>query len=150
MQLNMEIVIDGSLDEVFEMWADKERSPEWAAPVEEVRKLTDGPIGVGTKFLEIARIPGGRVEDTIEITAYQPGEVMAGTWSGGMEGHWESRFSEHEDGTLFRLNVDVTPTGLMGRLEPIIGGIVRRAMRKDIENFRRAVEADAGAGTPNA
>lgn len=141
MRLDMEIMIDRPVQQVFDVWSDKERSPDWAAPVQEVRKLTEGPVGVGTKFLEIARIPGGRVEDTIEITGYEPGRVLDGTWTGGMEGYWESRFHERDGGTLFRLHVDVTPSGFMGRLEPIIGGFVRRAMRKDIETFKRAVEA---------
>jgi uncharacterized membrane protein len=144
--LDMELKIDRPVEEVFDLWTDKERSPEWAAPVLEVRKLTDGPVGVGTQFLEIARIPGGRVEDIIEITAYEPGRVLDGTWSGGMEGYWESRFSEGGDGTMFHLHVDVTPSGLLGRLEPIIGGVVRRAMRKDIETFKRTVEAQAERG----
>lgn len=143
MRLHMEVLIDRPVDAVFGMWADKERSPEWAAPVEEVRKITEGPVGVGTKFLEIARVPGGRVEDVIEITDYEPDRKMVGTWSGGMEGYFDSRFSEDEGGTRFRLHVEVKPTGILGKLEPIIGGIVRRAMRKDIERFKRAAESGA-------
>lgn len=146
MHLDMEIMIDRPVEQVFDLWSDKERSSDWAAPVEEVRKLTDGPVRVGTKFLEIARIPGGHVEDTIEITGYEPGRVLDGTWSGGMVGHWKSRFYERDGKTLFQLHVDVTPGGFMGKLEPIIGGLVRRAMRKDIETFKRTVEGEPGTG----
>ena len=147
MRLDMEIVVDRPIHEVFDAWADKEASPTWAAPVDEVRKLTDGPVGVGTKFSEIARVPGGRVENVIEITAFEPPDFMAGTWSGGMQGSWESSFSRIDAGsTKLRLNVDVSPTGWMGKLEPLIGGVVRKKMSKDIESFKRSVETAATPG----
>ena len=92
------------------------------------------------EVVDFSADPGGRVEDTIEITAYEPSHTMAGVWSGGLEGHWESRFTEQGNGTLMALSVDMKPSGLMGKLEPIIGGLIRRTMHKDIEAFKKMVE----------
>lgn len=146
MRLDMQVEIDRSVEDVFAAWADKERSPEWAGPVQEVRKLTDGPVGVGTQFLEVARAPGGRVEDLIEITAYEPNRAMAGTWTGGLEGRWESHFVGQQggDGTVMDLSVNVRMSGLVGKLEPLVGPVIKRAMRKDIERFKGMLEHERG------
>lgn len=54
MQFENEIVIDRPADGVFAYWADLERVPERAATVIERRKLSDGPVGVGSRFHELS------------------------------------------------------------------------------------------------
>jgi uncharacterized membrane protein len=50
MKFNDSITIFRPAGQVFACWSDVERYPEWAEPVIERRKLTDGPVGVGSRF----------------------------------------------------------------------------------------------------
>jgi len=62
MDLAIDFVVRRPVGEVFGAWADLERAPEWAAPVLERRKLTDGPVGPGTRLLARDRFPGRTID----------------------------------------------------------------------------------------
>ena len=143
MQFNSEIVIDRPADEVFAYWADLERAPEWAAPVIERRKLTEGPVGVGSRFHAVDKYPLRRVEFDMEITALEPGRLMAATWFKPMEGGWEARFSESDGSTRLTLQAEVRPAGLLRLLSPIAAPWAKRQILKDLRAFKSRLEGGA-------
>jgi uncharacterized membrane protein len=144
MKLDTEIVVDRPIEEVFAAWADLERSPEWAAPVIERRKVSDGPLGVGTRFHAIDQFPGRRVAFDLEITAYEPHSHMAATWFKPMEGGWDARFSDAGGGTHLAMHAEMRPTGLMRLLSPVMAPWAKRQMRKDLQAFKAMLEAATG------
>lgn len=81
-EFDTRVYINRPVGEVFARWADLGRAPEWAAAVIERRKLTEGPVGVGTKYRAVDQFLGRRIEFTLEITEYEPDRLMAGAWSG--------------------------------------------------------------------
>lgn len=141
MQLDATIVVERSVSEVFEYWADLERAPEWAAPVVERRKLTEGPVGVGTRFRAVDRFPGKDMEFDVEITAFEPDHRMAASVSPPMDGSWEARFREVTGGTELTLTADISPPGPLRVLAPVMGGWMKRAIIKDLRSFKRNLEA---------
>ena len=140
MQLALAVEIERPVSEVFAYWADLERASEWAAPVIERRKLTDGAVGVGTRFRAVDRFPGQRVEFDLEITAYEPDEHMSAVWSKPMEGGWDATFTEIERGTRLTMQAEMRPSGLMRLLSPIMGPWAKRQMRKDLQAFKQRLE----------
>jgi len=70
MRLTATTRVDRSVNEVFALWADLTRSPEYSAASVERRKLTDGPVGVGTRYHAVDRWPGRTVQFTVEVTAF--------------------------------------------------------------------------------
>ena len=44
------VVIDRPIDEVFAFVADGTNDPKFSPRVQEIRKVTDGPVGVGTIY----------------------------------------------------------------------------------------------------
>jgi uncharacterized protein YndB with AHSA1/START domain len=44
------IEIARSPEDVFDYWVDLGREPEWNPKAKRVEKLTEGPIGLGTRF----------------------------------------------------------------------------------------------------
>ena len=60
----------GSLEEVFDVVADTSREPRYNPRTHHAEQITNGPIGVGTRFhAETARM-GRPVDMVIEITDY--------------------------------------------------------------------------------
>ena len=151
MKLDTRVFVNRPVGEVFARWADLERAPEWAATVIERRKLTEGPVGVGSKYRAVDQFPGRRIEFTLEITAYEPDRFMAGTWSGAVKGGWEARFDERDGGTELTVHAEMKPSGMLMLLSPLMGGVVfvrgvavnnfeRRAMEKNLVRFKVWVE----------
>ena len=140
MQLSTEIIISEPIKKVFDYWADLEKANEWAAPVIERKKLTEGPIGVGTKFRAIDQFPGRQIEFIVEITDYKPNRFIAATWSKPMQGGWEVCFQEIEGGTNLTILANMKPSGILKVLSPILGIWAKRAMQKDLQSFKQRLE----------
>lgn len=143
MQLESSVLVDRPIAEVFAAWADLERASEWAAPVVERRKLSDGSVGVGSRFHAIDQFPGRRVEFDLEVTEFEPESRMAARWFEPMEGGWEATFSESDGATRLDLKAEMTPSrGIFKLLFPLMAGWVRRAIAKDLAAFKGFVESD--------
>ena len=141
MELDTEVVISQPVDKVFAHFADIEGRTNWVTPAVEREKLTEGPVGVGTKFRSVDQLPGRRVEFSHEVTAYQPNELISEAWTGPLAGRSESRFSAHDGDTKVSLHMEVRPSGVLRVLSPVMRGWAQRALRKDFARFEEWVAA---------
>ena len=143
MELEGATVVARPISEVFSYWADLERAGEWSGPVIERSKLGDAPVGVGTRYHAIDRLPGRRVEFTLEITAYEPAERMAAMCTKPVRGSWEATFEEVADGTRLHVLAVFEPSGLMRLLTPPLAVWARRRIEKDLAKFKSRLEGGA-------
>ena len=65
------VLIDRPIDEVFAFLADGTNDPRFSPRVQEIRKTTDGPVGVGTMFESTVKDAGMTTKRTFELTAVQ-------------------------------------------------------------------------------
>ncbi|MHB8243295.1 MAG: SRPBCC family protein [Solirubrobacteraceae bacterium] len=63
-------VIDRPIDEVFTFLADGTKDPKFSPRVQEIRKTTDGPIGVGTVFESTVKDAGMKSSRKFELTEF--------------------------------------------------------------------------------
>lgn len=143
MEVEGAITVQRPIAHVFEGFANLERSGEYAAPVIERRKLTEGPLGVGTTFHAVDKWPGRKVEFTVEITKFEPNRLLAASWSDPMPGGWEARFEEVADGTRVTFRAAMKPKGVVGLLAPIMKLWAARANREFLSSFKRWSESGA-------
>ena len=64
-------VIDRPVDEVFAFLADGTNDRKFSPRVQEIRKTTDGPIGVGTVFESKVKDAGMTTSRRFELTAFE-------------------------------------------------------------------------------
>jgi carbon monoxide dehydrogenase subunit G len=64
-------VIERPIDEVFAFLADGTNDPKFSPRVQEIRKTTDGPIGVGTVFESKVKDAGMTTRRKFELTEVQ-------------------------------------------------------------------------------
>jgi hypothetical protein len=57
--------------EVFAYLADFENVPTWNYAIVETKKLSQGPVGVGTKYRQVRKLPRPS-EESFEVTGYEP------------------------------------------------------------------------------
>lgn len=142
MHFDLEITVNRPVDEVFRYAADIEHVPEWAKPARTREKLTEGPIGVGTRYRAVDQMPGRRIEFIEEVTIYEPNRRAAFSLGEPINGQIDARFQPVEDNTKVDFSVALNPTGLMGLLEPVMAKPMRRMFEKDLANLKAAVEAN--------
>jgi uncharacterized protein YndB with AHSA1/START domain len=141
MRVSGQTLVARAPNELFALWADLERSTEYSAATIERRKVTPGPIGVGTRYHAIDRWPGRTVAFTVEIIACEPPRRMAASWSEPMAGGWEARFAPANGGTELSFTSTMEPSGLMGLLSPLMRPWAAGQLRRFMADFRRWAEA---------
>jgi hypothetical protein len=64
-------VIDRPIEQVFAFLADGTNDPKFSPRVQEIRKATDGPIGVGTVFESTVKDAGMTTKRSFELTEFE-------------------------------------------------------------------------------
>ena len=141
MEIEAVVVVNKPIAEVFARWSEVERHPEWFDMSLDRRKVPEGPIGVGTVYHAVDKLPPGRrVEATLEITAYQPNELMGARLSKPLNATWEARFKEANGGTRMTFRTVAIPSGLQGLVAPLLSGWARRQIQSGLGCFKASVE----------
>lgn len=136
-------------DRVFQIFTDFEKAPERIEAIEKIEILTEGPVGIGTRFRETRVIHGKRATEEMEITRFEQGEgYVVACESHGCE--FTSAFLLFADGDeVDRCKVEVLfeakPKTLMARL---MVALMMKAMRKEFERDFDALQKVAE--TPDA
>ena len=63
------VMIRRPIEDVFAFLADFENIPRWNYAIVETRKMSQGPVGVGTIYQQVRSVPS-RSEEHFEVTAY--------------------------------------------------------------------------------
>ncbi|MDX1511285.1 MAG: SRPBCC family protein [Nitriliruptorales bacterium] len=144
MRVDGSIMISAPVETVFDGWADLERAAEHQAPTKERRKLTDGPVGAGTRYAAVDRWPGRDVAFEMEITEYDRPSHLAAEWFEPMSGSWSADFVEASSGTTkMDFVATIEPGGFMALLAPLMRPWARRQLASGLVAFKDWVEAEA-------
>ncbi|HEX8919095.1 MAG TPA: SRPBCC family protein [Chloroflexota bacterium] len=117
------IAIDASPARAFSIVGDLENTVEWTGgrPVRTIRKTTDGPIGVGTRYRSGEKITMSYGADS-EIVEYRPNELIM--WRSKPVGErvpyhrWSFQLRPVDGGTLLIHNVRAARArGFMGMVQ---------------------------------
>ena len=128
------VMIARPIEDVFAFLSDLENIPKWNYAIVETRKISEGPVGVGTTYHQVRSVPS-RSEERLEITTYDPPRQLE---IRGQLGPFRSRLFYALDtipeGTRVTNTVEVElrgPGRLLGRLaEPRVREAVAANLRK--------------------
>ena len=142
MELEASVVINKPPREVFALWSEAERYPEWFDMSLERRKMTEGPMATGSKYHAVDKMPPGRrVESTLEITAYDPNRRIAATLSRPINANWEATFDEVSEGTGMTFKMVARLSGLQPLVAPLFKGWANRQLQNGLNRFKTAAES---------
>ena len=141
MHLAQSVTVGAPIDKTFDCWAALERSSEHQKPTIDRTKLTDGPIGVGTRYSAVDQWPGRKVSFEMEITSYERPVQISVRWDQPMNGSWTARFSESGGQTAMEFETSIEPGGIMGLLAPLMKPWANRQLRDGLASFARWVES---------
>lgn len=136
-----DIVIDRSIEDVFDFVADERNEPSYNHAILRSDKLTDGPVGMGTRFRTTHKGARRPVEMMVAITEYdRPRRMASKTTMSWSEVEGELSFEPVGSSTKMRWHWDVRPKGLANLLRPFVGVIGGRFERGCWEGLKRYLE----------
>lgn len=138
------VVIDRPLAEVFAYVTDIEKMPVWSSEVEKAWKTSEGPMGKGTTFSSVAKLLGRRVENTLEVTEYEPNmKWFLKPTSGPVSGEIEFQFESVAEGTKFSVALEAETGGFFKLGEPIVNRMLQRQYETNGATLKDLLEAQA-------
>lgn len=129
---------------VFQFVADQTNAPQWQRGLHEVRRITPGPIGVGTEHVFVRRFAGMNIESRNRFTGYEPDryfvsfEIPDGKITGEA-----SYLVEPTGPDSCRLvsTVDFRVSGLGGLVTPILARVFERDSKRDEVTLKNLLES---------
>ncbi len=153
--ISKRIIIQQPVERVFEYLTDVERHVEWSGTLsfglERINKLTEGPLGVGSRFRSVGKLSHrAGVEDNSTVTELEPNERLA--WETVSEGagqentfRWAYTLRPRGDATnltytLLERRFDPKPPQML--FPPTLWLIDRKVFGREMESgLRRIREA---------
>jgi hypothetical protein len=77
LQLETITELQAPASKVFNFVADHTNAPQWQSGIDEIRRITPVPIGIGTEHELARRFAGMKVVTRNRFIDYEPGRVVA-------------------------------------------------------------------------
>jgi Polyketide cyclase / dehydrase and lipid transport len=147
-------VVENAIDiarspgDVFDYCTDLTREPEWNPKAKRVEKITDGPIGLGTRY-EAEFLQESPM--TIELVRFErPVAWESLGRSRRMDAKGEGRVSATEDGARLVIRMELKPKGMLRVLLPVLGRFMHKQEERNLAAIKEALEAPVASTTPRA
>ncbi|MDA8016215.1 MAG: SRPBCC family protein [Thermoanaerobaculia bacterium] len=145
-EISLSRTIAAPRNEVFARLSDFPKAAETISAITRIEMLTEGDVGVGTRFKETRKVFGREATEEMEVTRFDPPRSY--TLEAESHGaHYVSTFTleETSDGTEVELVFRATPLTLLAKFMSFLTKpMMRKAMQecaKDLEDVARSFEA---------
>jgi uncharacterized protein YndB with AHSA1/START domain len=136
-----EIVIHRPPNEVFDFVADEENEPRYNPQMQVAKKVTQGPIGVGTSFRAEMTGRGRVVPLTIQFTEYErPRRIAERVQMKAMDLTGGLTFEPVGGGTRMRWLWNLEPHGVLRFMGPLVAFMGRRQERRIWTGLKHLLE----------
>ena len=137
--VQVSIVIHRPLGEVFAFLSNLENNLNWRTGMIEARKISEGPIGVGTTYRLINNFFGRRVEGDTE---YELNRSYATVNKSGLPIETNRTFEPVERCTEVTFSVKAKIGGFVKLVEPLLARIGKRRLTADAIKVKKIIEAN--------
>ena len=145
--LQIDTFVNAPPERVFALATDFEHAAERVSAIVRMEMLTDGPVGLGTRFRE-TRVMFKR-EATEEMTVVEwepPLRYVLGAESCGSRYRSELRCTPEGEGTRFSMSFEAEPQTFFAKVMGfLMKGMIKKMGEmclKDLEDIGRAAEAE--------
>ena len=136
--------------EVLAFVADMTNAPRWQTGLREVRRLTPGPLQVGTEHEFVRRFAGREVASRNRFIAFDPGRYVAFEFPQGSitsQGSYRVVPDGH-GGCVLTSRVELNVTGVMRLVQPLLARVLRRDVHRDDRHSRRCSKEHRTRSSP--
>ena len=142
------IIIQRPIEEVFAFVSDLQNATQWQSGVLEVRRVTEGPLGIGTQFAFVRKFMGRKMEAISEFVAYEPNsKVVFKNNSGPMDFENSYLFEATDECTRLTSILEMQPKGFISLAEPLIDAGLKREMETAFGDLKDLLESRVPAAS---
>lgn len=124
------------VEEAFDYLADFATTAEWDPGIVEARRLSRGPIRLGSRFRVVASVWGVRVPLEYRITEYERPTRLVLTGLGAVESVDEITFTPRRGGTRVTYEARLELRGLQKLADPLLDVLLQRIGRLAVRGLR--------------
>ncbi len=146
--VRVETVIDRPREVVAAYATDWRNDTSWIGALTDVRLVTDGELGVGSRVARVASFLGKRMEYVNEVVALEPGrrlEMRSVKAPFPMTVVYEFEDADGE-ATRFRIRTLGDATGFYRVAGPVLSRAVRKGIQGDLARLKELLEAPRPGG----
>ena len=142
------IIIQRPIEKVFAFVSDLQNATQWQSGVLEVRRVTEGPLGIGTQFAFVRKFMGRKMEAISEFVAYEPNsKVVFKNNSGPMDFENSYLFEATDEDTRLTSILEMQPKGFISLAEPLIDAGLKREMETAFGDLKDLLESRVPAAS---
>jgi uncharacterized protein YndB with AHSA1/START domain len=138
------VVIDRSVDQVWDYLTDFQNTPKWDIGVVETKQTSAGPAGLGTTFQNIGPFLGRNSVREYRVTEVEPEQKISISLvsPSRLIQHAEISYMFQPDGDRTRLTFSgsMELKGIYKLLQPFLLQRAKKDGRGDLENLRRQLD----------
>ena len=134
-----ETVIRRPPEDVFEFCGDLRSELEWNPKAKYVEKLTDGPVGVGTRYRAQWANSGPTTVEVVQFDRPHRWETTA--TARGMSIRFRGTVSDAGPGARYTASLELHPEGLAWLVAPLALLAMRRQDQQHMRRIREALES---------
>ena len=140
MKFTNTITIDRPPEAVFAYLADLEHLPAWNYALHETRKVTPGPVTVGTRYSQVRVLPVHR-DESLEVIEYEASSrlTIKGTLN-DLPALLRYRLQPDGETTTLTNDVELSVPGPLNLVAPLATHQVKSAVAANLEVLKQVLE----------
>jgi ribosome-associated toxin RatA of RatAB toxin-antitoxin module len=137
-------VIGRPVEEVFAVVQDVTKTPLWNPGLLEVRRTSEGPLGVGATMIYVGTFLGRRYESPVACTGFAENKQLATATTGGPFYLEVDQMVEPADaGTKLTIHCRGESRGFFKLAEPLVVRLTKRQVEAAADNLKALMEEKA-------
>lgn len=145
MKIEETVAVRRAPGETFDYLSEFANTAEWDPGIAESRKLTDGPVRVGTEYDVVAVFRGNRQPFRYRVTELEPGRRVALAGESAQATSVDAIEVEPDgSGSRVHYSAEIKLKGLRRVAEPFLRGTLEETGREALAGLKRTLDAPAG------
>ncbi len=142
--VEVSVVINRPVEEVFVYLTDTKYQPQLDSRLVEVRRMPEGPMGIGTRVTEVHNFLGRKMESASEVVEYEPNAryALKGV-AGPFSGIGYRIFQPLAAGTHVTWRFELQPSGLLALAGPLVTRLLKRSLDTELGAAKALIENGA-------
>jgi carbon monoxide dehydrogenase subunit G len=128
-------------EEVFAFVADQTNAPRWQSGFVDIRRLTDGPPGLGTRYAFTRTLMGRRMAGENEYVEFEPARRVAFRTTSGPGLLASYAVEPTQAGTRLTSTIELDVSGILSIAEPLVARALKRDVDANLAKLRAILEA---------